>query len=80
MSLFFFNCADIANVLAQLTEAQRSKISETQPLVYGEGNGNALRYSCLGNSTDRERSLAGYCPWGRKRVRHDLATKQQQKL
>ena len=21
----------------------------------------------------------GYCPWGHKRVRHDLATKQQQK-
>ena len=23
-------------------------------------------------------SLAGYSPWGRKKVRHDLATKQQQ--
>ena len=22
-------------------------------------------------------SLAGYSPWGRKKVRHDLATKQQ---
>ena len=24
-----------------------------------------------------ERSLVGYSPWGRKRVRHDLVTKQQ---
>ena len=24
-----------------------------------------------------QRSLVGYCPWGRKRVRYDLATKQQ---
>ena len=26
-----------------------------------------------------QRSLAGYSPWGHKRVRHNLATKQQQK-
>ena len=26
----------------------------------------------------RQRSLAGYNPWGRKRVRNDLVTKQQQ--
>ena len=26
-----------------------------------------------------QRSLAGYSPWGHKRVRHDLATKQQNK-
>ena len=30
----------------------------------GEGNGNLLQYSCLGNPIDR--SLAGYSPWGRK--------------
>ena len=24
-----------------------------------------------------QRSLAGYIPWGHKKVRHDLATKQQ---
>ena len=38
----------------------------------GEGNGNPLQYSCQG-----QRSLAGYNPWGH-RVRHNLATKQQQ--
>ena len=43
----------------------------------GEGNGNPLQYFCLENSVDR-RSLAIYCPWGQKRVGHDLATKQQQ--
>ena len=32
----------------------------------GEGNGNALQYSCLENSMDR--SLAGYSPWGRKEL------------
>ena len=40
----------------------------------GEGKGNPLQYSCLGNPMDRR--LAGYSPWGHKRVRHNLATKQ----
>ena len=26
-----------------------------------------------------QRSLVGYSPWGRKRVRRDIATKQQEK-
>ena len=26
-----------------------------------------------------QKSLAGHSPWGRKRVRHDLATKQQRR-
>ena len=42
----------------------------------GGGNGNQLQYSCLGNPT--EEPGVGYCPWGCKRVRHDLAIKQQQ--
>ena len=41
----------------------------------GEGNGNPLQYSCLENLMDR--NVAGYSPWGRRRVRKDLATKQQ---
>ena len=40
----------------------------------GEGNGYPLQYSCLGNPMDR--SLAGYSPWSRKRVGHNLVTKQ----
>ena len=36
----------------------------------GEGNGNPLQYTCLGNPMDRGM-------WGRKKVRHNLGTKQQ---
>ena len=43
----------------------------------GEGNGNPLQYSCLGNPMDRG-AFVGYYPWGYKRVRHDLETKQKQ--
>ena len=42
----------------------------------GEGNGNPLQYSCLEKSQG-QKSLVGCNPWVRKRVRHDLATKQQ---
>ena len=42
----------------------------------GEGNGNPLQYSCLGNPTDREVWWA--IVHGVTRVRQDLATKQQQ--
>ena len=38
----------------------------------GEGNGNPLQYSCLGNATDRGAWWAT-SPWG-GRVGHDLAT------
>ena len=41
----------------------------------GEGNGNPLQYSWPGKSHG-QRSLADYRPWGRKRVRHNWATKQ----
>ena len=30
----------------------------------GEGNGNTLQYSCLGNLRDTEACLAGYSPCG----------------
>ena len=43
----------------------------------GEGNDNQLQYSCLGNTMDI-RSLAGYSPWGGKKVGHNLVTKQTQ--
>ena len=39
----------------------------------GDGNGNPLQYSCLGNSMDK-RSLAGYSPWGSQRGGHDWVT------
>ena len=39
----------------------------------GEGNSNPS----LPGKSHGQRSLAGYSPWGRKRVGHNLATKQQ---
>ena len=33
----------------------------------GDGNGNLLRYSCLGNPME-QRSLAGYSPWEGKEL------------
>ena len=41
----------------------------------GEGNGNLLQ---LPGKSHGQRSLVGYSPWGHKRVRHNLAIKQQQ--
>ena len=42
----------------------------------GEGNGNPLQYSCLGNHMDRGDWQATV--YGVARVGHDLVTKQQQ--
>ena len=41
----------------------------------GEGNGKPLQYT---GKSHGQRRLSGYCPWGCKRVKQDLATKQQQ--
>ena len=43
----------------------------------GEGNGNPLQYSCLGNPTEREEP-GELQSTGSQRVGHNLATKQQQ--
>ena len=43
----------------------------------GEENGHPLQYSCLGNPMNRG-GLAGYSPWGLKRIGHDSVTKQKQ--
>ena len=34
----------------------------------GEGNGNSLQYSCLGNPMNGQGSLMGYSPWGHKEL------------
>ena len=44
-----------------------------------KGNSNPLMVFLLGKSHG-QRGLVGYSPWGCKRIRHDLATKQQQLL
>ena len=43
----------------------------------GEGNGNPLQYSWLGNSMDTG-ACRGYSPRGHKRVGHNSVTKQQE--
>ena len=40
----------------------------------GGGHGNPLQYSCLENSMDREKSLAGHSPWGRRELDMTEAT------
>ena len=47
-------------------------------VLLGEGNGSPLQHSSLGNPVDRGAWRASDSPWGRKRVRHYLASKQQQ--
>ena len=42
-------------------------------LAFGEGNGNPLRYSCLGNPMDR--GAGGTIVHGVRRVTHNLMTK-----
>ena len=49
-----------------------------QESMVGEGNGNPL--SILAWEIPQKRSLVGYSPCCRKRVRHNLVTKQQQTL
>ena len=44
-----------------------------------EGNGSLPTPVFLPRQSHGQRSLAGYGPWGGKRVRHDLVTKQQQR-
>ena len=43
-----------------------------------EANGNPLKYSCLGNPMNRGAWQAIYSSWGCKRVKYDLAPKQQE--
>ena len=49
-------------------------LGEEDPLE----EGMATHSSILARESHGQRSLTGYSPWGCKRVRHDLVTKQQQ--
>ena len=42
------------------------------------GERMATHCSILPGKSHRQSTLVGYSPWGHKRVRHDLVTKQQQ--
>ena len=48
--------------------------------IYSSACVHMLQYSCLENPIEEYRSLVGYSPCHCKRVGHDLATKQQEKL
>ena len=37
-------------------------------IIYIEGNGNSLQYSCLDNPMDRRARWAIHSPWGRKEL------------
>ena len=58
---------------AEMDTTERLHFLFSLPCI-GEGNGNPLQYSCLGNPVDT--SLKGYSSWGHKRVRHNLTNKQ----
>ena len=58
---------------------QKSRVwslSQEDPLV----KDMATHSSILPGKTHGQRSMVDYSPWGHQRVRHDLATKQQQQL
>ena len=70
----FLGSSVIKNPPAKAEDAGLIPGSRRSP---GEGNGNPLQYSCLGNPMDRGAWWA--IVHGVTRLRHDLATQQQQK-
>ena len=55
----------IKNLPAKAGAAGNTDLIPGSGRVPGEENGNPLQYSCL-EKFHRQRSLAGYSPWGRK--------------
>ena len=54
--------------------------TQVQPLGWEDPleRGMATHSVFLPGKSHGQRNLVGYSPWGRKRVRHNLATQQQQ--
>ena len=71
--------SDKKNLPANAGGARDTGLSPGSGRFPGERHGNPLQYSCLGNSMDRGTQRATYSSCGRKRIGHDLATKQQVK-
>ena len=81
-------CTVFGTISSLLWAFRRSSVVNNSPAIAGDagdvgsipgsggGSGNPLQYSCLENP-HRQRSLAGYSPWGHKGDQHDLVTKQQ---
>ena len=57
-----------------IQETQVQSLGWEDPLERGMATHSVF----LPGKSHGQRSLVGYSPWGRKRVRHDLATQQQQ--
>ena len=53
---------------------RKATVEDKHTVKPREGNDNPFQYFCLGIS---QRSLEGYSPWGHKRARRNLVTKQQ---
>ena len=75
----YMGFSDDAVVQNLLTNSEDSGSIPGSGRSPGEGNGNPFQYFCLRNPVDRG-ALTGCSPWGHRRVRYDLATKQQQKI
>ena len=62
------NC-DWTSLVAQMVKnppsVQETRFDSWVKTTPGEGNGNQLQYSCLGNP---KQSLVGYSPWGHKEL------------
>ena len=56
-----------------LADAENTSLIPGLGRFPGEGTGNPLQYSCLGNPVDR--GGCGLSPWDCKRVRYGLVTK-----
>ena len=63
----------MAQLVKNLHAVQEPWVQSLLGRSTGEGNGNPLQYSCLGNPTDREAWWATF--QGVSRVGHVLATK-----
>ena len=57
-----------------MQKTQVPSLGQEDPLEKGKPTHSSI----LAWRTHGQRSLAGYSPWGLKRVRYDLVTKQQQ--
>ena len=71
--LLSFTCGDLDGT--RVEEEAQTHATSLEPewcrRKDGEGNGNLLQYSCLGNPWTEE--PGDYSPGGRKRVRHDFS-------
>ena len=62
--------------MQELQETQVGSLGQKDPLE----KEMATYSSILAGKSHGQRRLMGYSPWGRKRVGHNLVTKQQQQI